>query len=66
MNNLLSRLAYWHGWQTADLIYAANEASDLGYMDLWRADPDFALIVGDWLDVESLLDLGGCLDSTHA
>ena len=57
-------LAMWHGVYTADLIsYANQDDQDFDEPELWDADPDLALEIADWLDVESMLALGGCLDA---
>ena len=57
-------LASWYGHYTADLVSYANEDDqDFDEPTLWETDPDLALEISDWLDVESLLVLGGCLDA---
>ena len=67
--DLLQMFAYWHGVYIANLVSEANDMAD-GDRDfdepaLWARDPDFALDVCDWLDVEAMLMLGGCLDGDH-
>ncbi len=57
-------LARWHGPHIADLVtYANSEGQDWDEPALWLTDPDLTLEISDWLDVESLLVLGGCLDA---
>ena len=57
-------LAQWHGPHTADLVsYANQDEQDFDEPALWDTDPDLTLEIADWLDVESLLVLGGCLDA---
>ena len=57
-------LARWHGPHTADLVsYANADDQDFDEPDLWEYDQGLALEIADWLDVESLLVLGGCLDA---
>ena len=64
--NLWLALARWHSPDTADLVSNANNSGDGDFAepDLWESDPDLAMIVSDLLDVESLLDLGGCVDAS--
>jgi hypothetical protein len=64
--NLWLALARWHGPDTADLVSKANNGGDSYFAepDLWESDPDLAMIVSDLLDVESLLDLGGCVNAS--
>jgi hypothetical protein len=64
----LQMFAAWHGFYLVNLVSEVNDIAD-GERDfdepaLWARDPDFALDVCDWIDVESLLALGGCLDAT--
>jgi len=57
-------LALWHGLNTADLVSMANAFGQVwDEPATWDADPDLALEISDWLDVDSLLVLGGCLDA---
>jgi hypothetical protein len=58
-------LAKWHGMDTADLVSLANNRGDLDFDEpaLWDADPDLALEISDMLDLENMLELGGCLDA---
>ncbi len=63
-NNWWRVLASWHGPHTADLMsYANADDQDWDEPATWDADPDLALEISDWLDVDSLLVLGGCLDA---
>jgi hypothetical protein len=66
--DLLQMLAAWHGSYITNLVSETNELADsdqdFDEPALWDYDPDLALDVGDMLDVESLLALGGCLDAT--
>ncbi len=63
----LQMLARWHGFDTVDLMSEANNLAngdwDFDEPALWEQDPDLALDVDDWIDMESLLVLGGCLDA---
>lgn len=61
----LAELSDWFGWETADLVSIANNRclDQLNEPALWSDDPDLALEIADWLDADSLLELGGCLDA---